>query len=321
MIRNSVTFAIATALLLTVACSKPPHPQGEQRVATRTPQSIIVSEEISGTQLGVKLNHPFGVAPDMQRVVYVCDAGNDRVLRFDKEMVAAAETGGFGSSEGLLDRPNFITVDNSLNLWISDAGNRRVCRFNTRLNYVDDISFLDQEDPLDFGVPSGTVVTDYGTVWVADREKNRIAVFDIVGNFDRFIGDFGYGGGQLLHPEKIVINNRGDRYIVCDAGNRRLVVYDGYGNFKQEIKLWDMDYPIAVSVDDKNFIWALDRTNGVIEYLSPRGAKLYEIGPVIPGSEKPLLNPSDIAVLADGQLLISDTGNNRLVLCQVMYPE
>lgn len=320
MIRRSITFAIASILLLAVSCSKPPH-QGDERANQPVPQSIIVTQEISGALLGVKLNQPFGVAPDMQRAVYVCDASNDRILRFDKDMVAEAETGGYGSSEGLLDRPSFITVDNSLNLWVSDAGNRRVCRFNTRLNYVDDISFLDQEDPLEFGVPSGTIVTDYGTVWIADREKNRIAVFDITGNFDRFVGDFGYGGGQLLKPEKIVANNRGDRYVVCDAGNRRLVVYDGYGNFKQEIKLWDMDYPVAAAVDDKNFIWALDRTNGGIDYLSPRGAKLFEIGPVIPGSKKPLLNPSDIAVLADGQLLISDTGNNRLVLCQVMYPE
>lgn len=321
MFRISVTIVALSVSLLVAGCSRPQHAHSEERLAKHAPQSLLVQEEISGTQREIRLSQPFGVAPDSRHSIYLCDAGNDRVLRFNNDMVAEAETGGFGSTEGLLDRPSFVTVDNSLNVLVSDAGNRRVCRFNSRLNYVDDISFSDQENPLEFGVPSGTALTDYGTIWVADREKNRIAVFDIVGNFDRFIGDFGYGGGQLQNPEKIVTSERGDRFIVCDAGNRRLVIYDGYGNFKREIKVWDLDYPIAASIDQENFIWVLDRTSGILEYLSPRGAKLFEIGPNLPGSEKPLQNPSDVAVLSDGWLLISDTGNNRLVLCQVIYPE
>ena len=218
---------------------------------------------------------------DLKGNLLVSDAGNDRLIRFIPALVPDIDIGGFGQGEGRFSRPTFMTFDNGLNLLISDEKNRRIARYNSQLIYVDEIPFYDSDDPLKFGYPSGVATTDYGEVWVADREKNRIAVFNNVGQFDRFVGDYGYPGGQLSTPEKIISDSQG--FLVCDAGNSRLVQYDHYGSFEKQIKSRDFGYPIA-AVRDSSLLWVLDGSTSEIFCLDARGNIVFHTGPSIPGN-------------------------------------
>ncbi len=303
-------------LLLLMSCGRHPQPQLRQESPGATAIELLVEREIAGPLLGKPLQYPRGLAVDSRGLVYVCDAGNNRIIRLDSDLNAEAEIGGLGSHEGAFNRPAFITVDNDLNLLVCDQGNRRICRYNSQLHFVETLPFFDDEDPLRFGYPSGVAVTDYGEVWAADRERNRIALFNNVGRFDRFIGDFGDPGGQLLNPEKILRGPRGD-FIVCDAGNSRVVTYDEYGNFVQEVLDPELDYPVA-AVADTGGIWLLDRATGRVFRFDRRGHRLLQTGPLLVGNGQPLKEPSDIALLRDGRLIIADTGNNRLLLCRIL---
>ena len=60
-----------------------------------------------------------------------------------------------------------------------------------------------------------------------------MAVF-IGPQFDRFVGEFGYAGGGLSSPSKIVIDRHGG--IWHDVGNRRIAVYDEYGNYNRALE-------------------------------------------------------------------------------------
>jgi len=308
---------IILGLLLISACFKPPA-DVQENLPTVVPLALLVERQISGLVLGQVLQSPVGLAVDYQGQIYVCDAGNNRLIRFDENLEPQREYGGYGSLEGLFNRPGYIVIDNGLNLMVSDVGNRRLSRHNKNLNYVDEISLIDYDDPLKYGEPSGLALTDYGEVWMCDREKGRIAIFDNIGQFDRFIGEFGYSGGQLLNPEKIIMDDR-DNFIVCDAGNRRIAVYDNYGNFSYDISNNIFDYPVAAAVGRDGNLWVVDKTPGLVYLVNRRGEILFETGPSVPGANEPLKNPSDIIILKDGRLIISDSGNHRLLVCRVMF--
>ena len=290
-----------------------------EQTVTRVPQAILVEKEISGEIDGLSLSSPTGVTVTRAGDIFFTDTGNHRLIKFTSDLELKTDIGGYGTGSNLFDKPTYITDDNQLNLLISDRGNRRVVRYTSQLVYVEEIDFSDPSDPLQFGEPSGLAVTPYGELWVADAERNRIAIFNNSGQFDRFIGDFGDRGGQMASPEKIVRTPEGG-FLVCDAGNSRLVMFDQYGSFVREIKKDVFDYPMGADVT-RDAIWVVDANQEEIYLLDRGGNVVYSAGPVLTGTSVALKGPTDIAVLDADRLLVCDSGNNRLLVCRVLYGE
>ncbi|UCC44062.1 MAG: NHL repeat-containing protein [Candidatus Zixiibacteriota bacterium] len=289
-------------------------------ISPRRPVAVVIDTVISGSVLGHALREPVGLAADRQGVLYVTDAGNQRILQFSSDLKPMREIGGYGSEPGQFDRPGYLALDNSLALVVVDGGNRRLARYDSRLNFFAEIRLEDDEDLLKYGYPSGVAVTDYGEVWVADRQNNRIALFDNQARFERFVGDFGYTGGQLRGPEKILRDGRGG-FIVCDAGNSRLVAYDEYGNFSRELKSADFDYPAAAAVDHLGWLWIVDGSSNRLDCLSLQSEPILAVGQRLPGADGSLRSPSDVVVMDGNRIVISDTGNNRLLVGRIIYGE
>jgi DNA-binding beta-propeller fold protein YncE len=297
---------------LIYGCGGPPHSTTSQPPAL-PPLAVVVDTVIEGRILGQILRGPSGVVVDAQNNLIVCDAGNNRVIRFNPTFVPEREIGGYGSQPGLFNKPTFIALDGSMGLRVVDQGNRRVCRLDSRLQYVDEITFSDNDDPLKFGAPAGVAVDRPGYIWVTDRELSRIAVFDAVQQFNRFIGEFGYSGGALLSPEKVIVTGAGD-HVVCDPGNKRVVVYDDYGNFVRDITDPEFQTPSAAAVDPADRLWILDHATGRLFLFTLSGDRLFAVGPDIPGTRTPLVSPADIVVSHD-RIFIADGGNNRILVC------
>ncbi|MFH2050124.1 MAG: NHL repeat-containing protein [bacterium] len=304
-------------LLLMLSCKSLNKNELSESQPAQVPQALIVEEVISGKILGDILQNPIGLAVDSRGVMYCIDEGNKRVIQFGSDHIPLREFGGPGAASGLFGKPSYITVDNDLNLIISDEGNQRLSRYNSKLNFVDEYPFYDSDDPLKFGYPSGVGITNYGELWVADYERNRIAVFDNVGNFDKFVGDFGYTGQQLKAPRKIITDKK-KQFIVCDAGNSRLIIYDEYGNFIRAVDNGEFVSPTAAFVDSDG-IWVIDGKIGRLFFLNNKYETVFSAGPILPGTDIKLNEPSDIVMLPDKKIVISDTGNDRLLVCRVIY--
>ena len=277
---------------------------------------LIVDQIISGQILNAGLSEPFGLAESRDGSIFVVDRGANRVIRFNSEFKPENQIGGYGLEIGSFNHPTFVTVDNELNIYVSDENNRRVSRFDARLNYVDDIKFADEEDPFRFGYPSGIGVTSYGEVWIADREKNKLCLFNNIGRFDRFLGDFGSNEGQLANPEKIVTDIDG-KFYVCDAGQRRLVIYDEFGNYIRKLVFNEIEKLMAIAIE-KNAFWILDGALSRILFADKNGKILAQFGPFLSGDKTELKQPSDLILLRDGRLLISDSGNRRILVCSII---
>ncbi len=305
------------SLILFLSCKSSNKIDLSESLPDKIPYAIVVEKEISGMILGDVLRNPIGLAIDSRGVIYCIDEGNKRVIQFSSDLTPLREFGGPGAAPGLFGKPLYITVDNDLNLIISDEGNQRLSRFNSKLYFVDETPFYDSDDPLKFGYPSGVGITDYGELWVADYQQNRIAVFNNIGDFDKFVGDFGYSGQQLRTPMKIITDNE-NQFIVCDAGNSRLVIYDEYGNFVTAVDNGEFVFPVAAyAVYDG--LWVIDGKSGYIFFLNKKYETIFSVGSTIPGSSMKLKEPSDIIMLPDKKIVISDTGNNRLLVCRIVY--
>jgi len=172
MFSGRLLYIVGAVVLLTVSCAKEPPKTGEIAPLSK-PLAIVVEDVIAGYVLGQVLRNPVGLAVDYQGKVYVCDAGNNRLVRFSDSLSPEREAGGLGSLEGMFNKPGYITVDNGLNVFISDVANRRISRHNKDLHYVDAISLIDYDDPLKYGEPSGLALTDYGEIWMCDYEKSH----------------------------------------------------------------------------------------------------------------------------------------------------
>jgi len=74
-----------------------------------------------------------------------------------------------------------------------------------------------------------------GNIYVADGYGNaRVAKFDKAGKFVRSWGSRGTENGQFNTVHGLAIDAQGNVYV-ADAGNNRIQVFDGDGNFKTQI--------------------------------------------------------------------------------------
>jgi DNA-binding beta-propeller fold protein YncE len=135
-------------------------------------------------------------------------------------------------------------------------------------------------------------------------------------------GESGAAPGALLRPRNIALAADGTIYV-ADSGNNRIQVFSpegeylyGWGTAGSEASQFSEPWGIAV---DDEFVYVADTWNHRIQKFSLTGELVHVFG----ASGSPaagetggglFYGPRDIIVLADGNLLISDTGNKRLQL-------
>lgn len=291
----------------------------EAEPPARIPTQIVFEREISGRILGLKLTHPSGVAVDERDQLYVVDAGNNRLIKFDARLEPIRDAGGYGSGIGRFVNPEDVVVDRSLNVYVLDAGHRRILQFDANLNYVDEI--VPEDDPREIvsnlGKLSGLAITSIGEIIIADYDNSRLIRLDIMNQFSRYVGDFGYGRGALLNPEGLAVDGKG-RCYVADGGNGRIAAYDANGNFIGEMRPDSLTAPSAVAVSPDGIIWTADRESSSVLALSLAGEVLLHWGS--PGTgEYTFSDIAGLAVSREGRLYLADRGNDRILVYTITY--
>jgi sugar lactone lactonase YvrE len=206
---------------------------------------------------------PIGVAVDAAGNLYVGEAGNNRVLRFNN---AASKPNG-ANADGVLGQPDFtsnapattqsgmyqtnnVAVDGSGNLFVADYHNNRVLRFNNaaskpnganadgvlgQLGFTDSTSATTQSGMKN---PSGLAVDRSGSLFVADNRNNRVLRFNNAAskpneaNADGVLGqaDFTSNASATtqsgMHgPNRLGVDVSGNLYV-SDGGNNRVLRFN-----------------------------------------------------------------------------------------------
>jgi len=129
---------------------------------------------------------PHGLAVDRDNNIWVTDVGLHQIFKFSHEgqllmKLGVAKVSGNDSLHFYL--PTDVAIADDGSFYVSDGyGNSRVVKFSPSGNYLFEWGTHGNQ-PGEFDIPHALTLDHAGNVYVADRQNNRIQVFDSKGTF------------------------------------------------------------------------------------------------------------------------------------------
>lgn len=297
-----------------------------------------------GPAARARLSQPVGVTVGPDGVTYIADTANHRVRSVDGTghiaTVAGTGVAGFSGDGKLavaaeLDSPSSVAVDRASNLYILDKGNCRI-RKVTPEGIITTVAgtglpgYSGDGGPAEFAEfdsPSAIAVSNSGVLYVADAGNHRVRrigaggwITTVAGN--GVSGNTGDGGlavnASLNTPRGVAAGEDGAVYI-ADTGNRRIRRVNAAGVIEAVGSAeWSFPAGLAPTTDGSllvadaglNRIRRIDAdgSTGTIAGEGPAGFS-GDGGPALQGR---LNEPSSVAVTSSGEILVADTGNDRI---------
>ena len=190
-----------------------------------------------------QLKLPKGITVDRRGAIYIPDAGNSRIQRFDAQggLIGSLGTQGDGPAE--FDYPCNVEVDDMGMLYVADTYNCRIQKITPQgalllvIGANPDDAEEDESDELEplLDEPLGVTVDSQRNVYVADTGHHRVVKFDPEGRFLMAFGEKGTERGQLLEPSDVRVDE--EVIYVADMNNSRVQRFDGAGNVLGEFRL------------------------------------------------------------------------------------
>jgi sugar lactone lactonase YvrE len=258
----------------------------------------------------VELVHPNGLALDAGGNLFITDIGMHRLLKLDRRGVltgvAGTGDGGFGGDGGpavkaRLFAPHDVAVDAGGNLLLADTYNHRVRRV-ARNGVITTVAgngkggYTGDRGPArsaSLNNPQGIALDRDGTLFIADTYNHVVRRVDPAGTITTFAGTeaglAGDGGpanrAQLSLPTAVAVAADGAVYI-SDSGNNRI---------------------------------RRVRRDGTMETVLGSGPGSGTAGAGFAGDGGPvekakIFAPADLELNPAGDLVFSDSGNNRVRL-------
>jgi outer membrane protein assembly factor BamB len=228
---------------------------------------------------------------DAQGNLYVVDAYNSRIQKFDKERRFVTEWRDVGIDEG-----QFLDTSIAVN----GEGNVVVCNMNRSdcQVYNPDGQLLFAFGEAILSRPAHVASDADGNVYVSDLGHSQVFKFDSDGTLLQTLGEPGFGPGQLFGPEDIAVDAAGNIYV-AETDNGRVKVLDAQGNSLAE---WNgsgtpagrFSFLTGVTADVDGTLYVFD--------VTAEGSTVYKVrlllppGPeATPVAQRPHPNPSPAA--------------------------
>jgi len=169
-----------------------------------------------------------------------------------------------------------ICTDNHGNLIVADAHHNQVVVFDAKGTLVRRISKQQprresrSNKPGEFDWPCDAAVDAKGNIYVVERDNHRVQVFDGDGKFRYAFGEKGKKEKGFNRPGAISIC--GDRLLLSDEGNRRVVVYhiEARGvRFEREIT--DLRWPDRALLTARGNVYVCDAGDNTLKVFNSEG--------------------------------------------------
>ncbi len=256
---------------------------------------------------------PRGVAYDPNGHVYVVDAGNNRIQKFDRNGTFLIQWGSPGMGSGKFRNPTEVAVDSKGCVYVVDAGNNRIQKFDSNGTFLTEWGGAGSGDG-QFSNPYGVTVDQYRNVYVTDAGNSRLQIFESDGTFISSLESEGTAK-KAIRPNGVAVDSNGNIYI-ADTHHKFVKKYDIEKNFVTQWGSYGIEDRAfanlsAIAVDSGGNVYAAEADKNSIQQFD--GAGRYMIKQPIRFS-LPAVNLGDYeTIVIQARIPRQETEGNRTI--------
>jgi sugar lactone lactonase YvrE len=262
---------------------------------------------IGGLATSAQLNDPLNVAIDAAGDLFIVDANNNRIEEVDAKthlirIVAGTGTAGY-NGDGItataaeLSDPESIAIDSAGDLFITDSANYRVREVSASTGLISTVAGTgvagyngDGISPTtaELNFPDRIAVDANGDLFIADSDNFRVREVNATTHLIATVAGTGIRG----------YNGDGIAATSAELGNVTGIAIDAAGD-------------LFISDKQNNRVLEVNAETGLISSVAGTGTR-GDNGNGIAATAAELSRPENVAVDADGDLFIADSGNNQI---------
>ena len=298
---------------------------------------------LNGPALTAKFKSPIDVAVLPDGTIYVADGFNSSIRKIEHGLVTTFAGNGNANitdangSDARFKIPSRLTLDVEGNLYILDAADPRIRKINPYADvsiYAGAKTFGYRDGDIDtaqFGQSFGIVIDEYGNIYLADSQNDRIRKISVTKKVTTVAGTGiqGYANGnvdtaQFYFATGIAIDRKGNLFVSDGTRIRKITPegivstfaggnirghIDGKGGTARFSQIED------IAIDEKGNIYVTDDSR--IRKITPQGIAStvagntagYEDGD---GVSARFDGPQGLAVDKEGNIYVADFNNRRI---------
>jgi sugar lactone lactonase YvrE len=285
---TSTTTASTTAAATTVASTTavPTTIPPTRLIATTAATNNSPVELVRKIDTSASVKIPRGMAVDKQGDLYVVDAQENTINKFDATGKFVSRWGQKGSGDGEFNfsrdqQPfkyaGFLAIDTAGNVYVSDTYNHRVQKFDADGKFLTKWGSQGTADGK-FNAPVSIVLDSQNNLYVSDSET-RIQKFDTNGKFLSSYKNPGDGDGQFIVGLLTAVDKQGNLYV-ADPATHRVLIFDSNWNYLRKLATQGKGEgqfinPSDVALDSKGNLYISDVSSptggGRIQIFNPAG--------------------------------------------------
>ncbi|MHC4479924.1 MAG: NHL repeat-containing protein [Planctomycetota bacterium] len=222
-----------------------------------------------------QLKFPKGVALDRHGNLYIPDAGNNRIQRFDADGTPMGPVGSEGEGPGELSFPCDVEIDDAGLLYVADTYNCRIQKLTPQGVMLLCIGFGDEAEAeadtsygfADLDEPLAVAIDREDNILVADTNNHRVVKFSPEGTQLLAFGAEGTGPGRFMYPSDIRVQADGTIFV-ADRDNSRVQKFDPQGSplteFALQLEETGGGAGGDIAVDSGGCVWICDYLKHVV---------------------------------------------------------